>query len=84
MILHLLVSLENNVFHISGFLIYFTEKGVHLLVENYAKPSLSPKAQKEIEHVSDNGAEESIVLYDKSHLESFLRSFTLRKYSRTE
>ena len=34
-------------------------------MENYAKLSLSPKAQKEIEHVSDNGAEESIVLYDK-------------------
>lgn len=34
-------------------------------MENYAKPSLSPKAQKEIEHISVNGAEEIIVFYDK-------------------
>ena len=34
-------------------------------MENYAKPSLSPKAQKETEHISVNGAEEITVLYDK-------------------
>lgn len=47
---------------------------------NYARPSLGPKAQKEIECVSGNGAEARIFFYEKGPSAELLTSFTVRPH----